>query len=730
MKLDNLFGVSWRCIVKTLIKSIRDLPALRRVPAVVIPCSLTLGISPLASAQDAAERSGTARMETVEVFANRVVNDTSIGRNLLDVREMGRSIQIIDNSLIETVKPVAIEDILAFSSNISYLGDNDGRENSFVMRGFQSVPVLRDGFRVETFGGISDPELYNINRIEVLKGPDSILYGEANPGGLINMRMKRPLAEDHYEFSLDIGDNPSISPRFDLGGGLGSGTGLRYRLIGLYQHNDGWRDYDNGNERFFIAPSLSWAITDRTLLTVLAEFTEDDFPADFGTAIDADGNLTAPRGQVNNHPQDTIERHARTVGADLAHQFSSQWQAEVRVRYFETGYDYSALFLPFGLDLASFQYLRVPAQQAQDNEEIAAQFNMNGDFMVGGMRNRTSAGVDYRASTVENATRFNPGSAAFLEWRNPDYSEAPPPAADIPLAPGFYSNEDITRVGVFLQNHLNLTEQLMLSAGVRYDDVERDPLQGSSTSSQGYDNTSFQAGLRYDVMETTSLFANYSESFSPNFALDKNSQVLPPETGAGYEVGLKGYLFDERLGYTLAWFDIEKSNVAVTDQSAQPTDPNPLGQIAQGKQTSEGFEVDLTGELTEAWSVLASVGYTDTEDETGISIVGAADVTASLWTSYRTNIGLRIGGGFEYVGERLVTGDLDADGNTPDSVWLDSHLLLNAFVGYARGRWHYQVNVSNLTDKKYVDAAWGGLSRSVHAGADRQVLLSIKYQFD
>ena len=699
-----------------------------RLAATLLISGLGLVLSSPVLAQDSPDRSGNTQLETIEVFADRVVEDTSIGRNLLDVREMGRSIQIIDNSLIETIKPVAIEDILALSSNISYLGDNDGRENNFVVRGFQTAPVLRDGFRVETFGGISDPELFNIDRIEVLKGPDSILYGEANPGGLINMRMKRPLAEDHYEFSVDTGTNPFVSPRFDVGGGLG--TDLRYRLVGLYQRDDGWRDYDNDNERFFIAPSLSWALTDRTLLTVIAEITEDDYQADFGTAIDEDGELTAPRGQVNNHPGDTMERHTRTVGADLVHKFSPELQAEVRARYFETGYDYSALLLPFGLDAASNFYFRVPAQQLQDNEEVALQFNVNGDFMIGELRNRVSAGVDYRESTVENSTRFNPFSPVFLDWGNPDYSALPPPAEDIPLAPGFYSNEDITRVGVFLQNHLNLTGQLMLSAGVRYDDVERNPLEGSSTSGQNYDNTSFQVGFRYDITETASLFANYSESFSPNFALDKNSNVLEPETGWGYEVGLKGFLFEQRLGYTLAYFDIEKSNVAMTDLSAQPTDPNPFGQVAEGEQTSQGFELDIIGEITDAWRVTASVGYTDTEDEVGVPIVGAAEVTGALWTSYLTPIGLRIGGGFEYVGERLVTGDLNFDGDTSDRVYLDSHFLLNAFIGYSHGSWSYQVNVSNLADEKYVDAAWGGLSRSVHPGADRQAIFSVKYRFD
>ena len=198
----------------------------------------------------------------------------------------------------------------------------------------------------------------------------------------------------------------------------------------------------------------------------------------------------------------------------------------------------------------------------------------------------------------------------------------------------------------------------------------------------------------------------------------------------GYEVGLKGFLFDGSLGYTLAYFDIEKSNVAIADPSAQPTDPNPFGQVAQGKQESQGFELDITGELTDGWLVTASMGYTDTEDENGVPIVGAAEVTGALWTSYLTPIGVRIGGGFEYVGERLVMGDLNFDGDTSDRVYLDDHILLNAFIGYVSGPWSYQVNVSNLTGEDYVDAAWGGLSRSVHAGAKRQAIFSVKYRFN
>lgn len=695
----------------------------------LISCTLLLmAVRPPVQAQDtdAVLQLASSNIEEIEVFGQEIVKDVSIGRNLLEADELGRSVQIIRAPLIENIKPNAIEDILSLSSNVAFLGDDDGRENSFVLRGFQSPPILRDGFRVETFGGIADPELYNVERIEVLKGPDSILYGESNPGGLINLHLKRPLSEDHAEAQLELGTEPSVSPKFDVGGGFGES--VRYRVVGLYSDDDGWRDYSESNERLFLAPSISWAITDSTVLTVIAEITEDDFQADFGTAINQQGDLIADPEQVNNHPQDTIERYSRSIGFDLAHEIDDQWQTDLRARYIEGGYEYSALLLPFGLDQETLFYFRVPAQQEQDNDELALQLNLNGDFSFGQMRNRLSMGVDYRESTTENSTRFDPSSPVFLDWRNPDYSQSPPPASEIPLATGFYTNEDITRVGVFLQNHLNITEQLMLSLGVRFDDVERDPLSGSSSTAQDYDNTSGQIGVRYDLNDSVSLFANYSESFSPNFDLDKNNNVLEPETGDGYGLGIKGGLFGGRVDYSFAVFDITKNNVAIADASVLPTDPNPFGQIAQGEQTSQGVELDVSGYITEEWQVNVALSYSDTESENGFDIVGAPDTTFSLWSVYRLSDSWSVGGSLEYVGERLVTADGNGDEVAGDAVYLDTHYVLNAFVGCQFGAWKYQLNVSNLTDEEYVDAAWGSLSRSVHAGAPLQALFSVSYK--
>jgi iron complex outermembrane receptor protein len=384
-------------------------------------------------------------------------------------------------------------------------------------------------------------------------------------------------------------------------------------------------------------------------------------------------------------------------------------------------------------------YLRVPAQQEQDNEEHAFQLNLTGDFGIGGMRNRLFVGVDYRDTSTAGQTRFDPTTPYFLDWRNPDYSQLPPPLESIPVAEGFYAVDDIERIGLYLQNHLSLTENTVVSLGARRDEVDRDPRPGSSSTAQDISQTSFQGGVIHALNDAVSVFASYSESFTPNYELDRFGDVLEPTTGDGWEVGLKGDLFDGRLGFSTAYFDITEQNVATPDPNAGPSDPNPFGSIATGEQRGRGFEIDFSGLLANGIEVFGAYGYTDSEitrsnnGDQGLAVVGAPDHTASLWGSYRLagNLltGLDVSLGVQYVGERLAVGDPNFDGDTSDAVFVDDYVLLNAAFGYQLGKWEFALNVNNLTDEEYVDAAWGGLARSVHAGAPREVVGTVIYNF-
>ncbi len=698
-------------------------------------------VHPHAQEGEASQQSGKAdderskpkatQSESIVVVGQRPSEASSLLRSGLEPREVPWSVQVIPQSLLEEVRPEAIEDALTLVSNVVFQGNSDGRENAFLLRGFQAATVLRDGFRVESFGGITDPEIYNLQSIEVIKGPQAVLFGESNPGGLINLRTKRPLNRDHSEFVLDYGTDGLISTRTDFGGSIAGSNAARYRVIGVYKQDAGWRGYDAPNERFFVAPSVLWAISDNTAVTLIGELTKDDYQADFGTAIDLQGELTAPIGQVNNHPQDRIRRHQNIFGADIDHRFSDKWHVTARARHFDDGYAFSSLWLPISRNLATNIYTQLALQQEQQNNEDAIQLNVTGNLGVLGRHTDLAAGSDYRQTTTERITRLDATKLNFLNWAHPDYSRRPPDTESLPVAPGFRAGEDINRGGIFAKMRTELTHALSVNLGARYDRIERTPLTGSITTAQELSKTSLQAGAMYDLSKSVSVYASYSESFSPNFVLDRNNRLLAPEEGKGFDVGLKGSELGGLLTFTASVFDITKRNVALPDATAAPTDPNPLGFIAAAKQTSRGAEMDFQASMTPNWNLHGAFGYAETGDR-GERIVGAPEQTASLWTSYRFAGGLRpltVGGGLQHVGNRLAIADPNGDGNTRDRVFVDGYTLLDLFARYDLSeRWRLQTNLSNATDERYVLTALNNLSRNVHAGAPLEARISLSYR--
>ena len=675
----------------------------------------------------------TAHSEAIIVLGERRNDASSLLRSGLGPGDVPWSVQVIPSSALEEVRPEAIEDALALVSNVAFQGDSDGRENAFVLRGFQATTVLRDGFRVETFGGVADPELYNLQALEVIKGPQAVLFGESNPGGLINMRAKRPLNEDHGELVLDYGTDGLISPKVDFGGSIAGGGRARYRVIGLYRRDQGWRGYDDPNERLFFAPSLQLAISNNTAITLIGEFTEDDYQADFGTAIDLRGELTAPIEQVNNHPQDRIFRHQYTFGADVVHSLSDEWYLTARARHFDGGYEFSSLWLPISLNLSTNVYTQLALQQEQQNNEEALQLSITGNTAMLGRNSNLVAGMDIRQSRIQRTTRLDATQLNFLNWTDPDYSRPPPPKETLIGAPGLSAAEDIDRIGVFARMRNEITDALSLTVGARFDRVERTPLAGSVTAPQSLSHVSLQAGMLYDISENVAVFAGYSESFVPNFVLDRNNSLLAPEEGEGFDFGLRGSDLWGFLTLTVGFFDITKRNVAVPDPAAALTDPNPFGFIAAARQASRGVEVDFEASPTANWKIYGAFGYARTEDR-GQRIVGAPARTASLWTSYRFDGALRgftLGGGIQHVGNRLAVADPNGDGDRRDRVFVDAYTLLDLFARYDfADRWRLRLNLSNVTDERYVLAALNNLSRNVHAGAPFEALISLRYRFD
>ena len=493
------------------------------------PSVLALASIPFAaSAQDFDRPQGDEQARddgtVIIVTGAQSEGEVSVGRNSLAKEEQPRSIQIYDAELVQQLKPQALEDLVTLSANVTFDGNNDGREVRFNIRGFENASILRDGFRVNSFGGVSNPELWNLERVEVLKGPDSIVYGEASPGGIVNLRTKRPQRDNFVRLALEAGSDPSFSPRFDIN--LASDSGMfSGRLVGLYEYDEGFRNFENPIETWSVSPSFRIDPAPGTVVTFIGEATVEDGQADFGIVLDEDGGLAVPRDFVIGHPQDRNKREFYMGGVDIEQRLLQGLTAEARVRYFDSSYQYNSLLLPNRYNPGDNTVLRVPAVQGNDGDELAAQFNLFGEFDLGGIRNRFTAGIDYRDSFTQTITRFDPSQRFFLDLDDPDYSILPPDGSTLPAFPGVPQEQE--RLGAFLQYYVNPTDRLLISAGVRYDTVESiDPDSGDILVDT--DNTSLQAGARYEFSDAFSVFASYSESFAPSSSLDQFNELLPP----------------------------------------------------------------------------------------------------------------------------------------------------------------------------------------------------------
>jgi iron complex outermembrane recepter protein len=660
----------------------------------------------------------------------QVPTATSATRTDTPLRDIPQSIQVIPEQVIEEQQVTQLDEALRNVSGVTFGGDLGGRGDQFSIRGFEDAPVLRDGFRrYGSFG--SFPEVANLERIEVLKGPASILYGEIQPGGLINLVSKKPLAEPFYEAEVQVGNWGFVRPRLDISGPLTSDGSLLYRLNALYQTGDSFRGFDQEERRFFISPVLTWKISDRTDLTVSLEYTDDKGPADFGLPALGDEVVDVPRDRIGHNPDDTITNKYLNVGYNLDHRFSENWTLRNAFRYSSYEYDYSVVAYTLGFDEATETVENFWASQEGRDKNYALQTNLVGKFATAGIEHTLLFGVDLSHNNERIFIVGDFETPIPVNIFNPVYGQITRPEKD--TLPDFGGDEIKTnRLGIYVQDQVSLFDNLKLVLGLRYDTVEQETvnLPGLFTQSgeqtRNYDSFTPRLGIVYQPVEEVSLYASYSRSFNPNSATTVDGDTLEPEKGEGYEVGVKAELLERRLSATLAYFDITKQNVAVTDPSF------PLFSIATGEQRSQGVELDVTGQIRPGWNIIAAYAYIDAEvtADTNSEIVGnrlfnVPKHSASLWTTYEIQRGnwqgLGFGIGFNYVGERQ--GDLD------NSFEVDSYFLTNAAIFYRRKNWRFSLNFKNLFDVNYIKSTENTRASDNSPGEPFTVIGSFSVEF-
>lgn len=644
------------------------------------------------------------------------------------ILETPTSIQVVPKQVLEDQQVTRLDEALSNVSGVTLGGTFGGTTLDFNVRGFDA-PTLRDGFReFGTFTG-ANPALGNVERVEVLKGPASILYGELQPGGIINIVTEQPLDQPTYELGLELGNRGFVQPQIDLTGPLTANGDLLYRLNASYSREADFTDFDVDIERFFVAPVLSWQIGDRTNLTLKAEYANDSQPLDNGLPAIGDGVADVPFSSIIGEPDDATTSALFRAGYSFEHQFNDQW--EIR-----NAFEYSRRDLlnvgaiPFEFDEATGIVTRFSGIQDIDTTNFSLQTSVSGEFATGPIEHKLLVGIDLNRTDDLQLASLDFSSPSFLDIFDPVFGLAPSPENGLPTARNIETQTN--RIGIFLQDQIKVLDNLILVAGVRYDTVDQSITNGPtdfnpavSKVDQNSDAVTPRFGIVYQPLEFLSLFASYSQSFTPNTETTSSGELLLPERGEGFEVGVKAALLKERLFATLSYFDISRSNVATPD----PLDI--FSSVATGVQNSRGIELDVTGEILPGWNVIASYAYIDakvSEDNTipeGNRLFNVPKHSGSVWSTYEIQSGdlqgLGFGLGLNFVGER--------EGDLANSFELDSYFLTNAAIFYHHDNWRLALNFKNIFDIDYIVGSNNSRTFGSEVGEPLTVIGSVTVKF-
>ncbi|MGL5835333.1 MAG: TonB-dependent siderophore receptor [Waterburya sp.] len=657
------------------------------------------------------------------------VPDAGVTRTDTPIIDTPASVQVIPRQVFQDQGAKKFSDALSSAGGVATSSTSRQFFNNPVIRGFDASSVfLRNGIP-EAFNILQPPkDLSNVERLEILSGPASVVGGQISPGGIINVVTKQPLSSPFYELSASYGSFNTYEGAFDISGPLNESKTLGYRLNASIYHSDSVFDVDNvDNERVAIAPVISWQIDKNTKLSFEGLYLGSRFPQRtglpaVGTIFD-NPNGEVPRDQFLGEPNfDQDNREFSQIGYDLEHKFSDNWSLRHAFRYSNLQVDQKEAFITvLQDDLRTLE--RTADQSFTDINNYQTTAYLTGEFKTGGINHQLLAGIDYvfEEETFELNSREIDSTIDLFE---PIYTGV---GEIIPDSQG-KSGSDNDGLGFYLQDQLKvLNDRLILVLGGRLDFVSfsNEDLLDESIPEESQDNHAFSptVGVLYKVAKNVSLYSSYSRSFEQDTGRSRTNEIFEPSRSNQYEIGVKADWLDSKFSTTLAWYDLTKSNVLTID----PEDSE--FQIQTGEQSSQGIELQTTGEITPDWNVIASYTYTDakiTQDNqfaVGNRLQYVPENAASLSTTYtipQGNLqGLGFGFGLFYVGER--EGDLDNSFQVPD------YLRTDAALFYRQENLNLALNFQNLFDIDYFETADDDLK--VYPADPLTIEFSASYKF-
>jgi iron complex outermembrane receptor protein len=691
--------------------------------------------TPGAQTTGGAAPSGAISLDTIDVqgetawgpvngfVASRSATATKTDTPIIEVPQ---SISVVTRDQIETRRNQTLNETLQYTPGV--LAGSSGHQQfgpTLRVRGFSADvangSIYLNGLNNSTV--FSDIEPYGLERVEVMRGPASVLYGQGQPSGVIALVTKRPSETPTHEVQLQGGSFEQRSGAFDFGGPITEDRTLLYRFTGLLREGGNGIDFSN-EKRAFLSGSVTWRPTTATEITAFGLHQRDS--GRWNRGLPAQGTvLPNPNGRIpltrflGEPDLDGVNNERTIIGYNLQHRATDSLTFRQNLQYAREAADYREV-LPDGLqaDLRTLDRIAYPQRYTADTFAVDNHAELKAT--TGPLQHTVLFGVDHRSGRnsytlegygiVDPIDVFAPVYGSPIVWTNDPW----------------ISRQNYNFTGIYLQDQIKL-DRWILTLGGRHDwaDTRTREVYGGSTTVTDQNDRAFtkRAGLSYEFDSGVIPYVSYAESFVPLFGRIFDGSPLRPETGVQYEVGIKYQPKDTNLRMTAAVYDLRRQNVTTADQA------HPGFSIQIGEVTSRGFEFEAVASLTSNLNLTAAYAYNDVRvTQSNDGNVGNRPITtpphlASLWADYTIREGalngLGFGGGIRYVS--ASAGDWD---NTFD---VPAYTVVDAMARYDIDNWRFSLNVTNLFDNQYVVGCFTLVQCNV--GRFRTVLGRVSYRW-
>jgi iron complex outermembrane receptor protein len=642
--------------------------------------------------------------------------------------ETPQSISVVTADEMRTTKANTLADAVSYTPGVITGTPTFTRlADDLMVRGFNVATgnggMLRDGLKLQSnvYDGTQEP--YGLERVEVLRGPSSILYGQLGPGGAVNGVSKRPTTRTFREINVEYGSFDRKQLSADAGGAITEDGSWSYRLTGLVRDADNWVDHVNDDKRF-IAPAVAWQPTSRTSLTLLGSYqqirTRFAPPMPHAALIDE----TIPRDLFIGEPgYDRFDSDLFTVGYLFEHRFNEHFKLRNNLRYFnaETDFDY----LTFGTLQPDNSLTRGVSDRKEMSTGLTIDTSIEASLATGPAAHTVIFGADIYRRTYDR-DRF-PGSVTPLNNINdPDYGATPVINDSINL--GFESSSN--QLGFYLQDQVKIFDKLVLLIGGRQDAVSSDQriLFNDTKTRQTDQAFTGRAGAVYLFDSGIAPYTSFSQSFTPASGGDRNGDPFEPTKGEQYEIGARYQPPGTNVMVGAAVYQLTQTNVLTPD----PVDPT--FSVQTGEVRSRGVELEGKASIGNL-NLVAGYAYTDarttksnTESQVGQRIALVPYNAVAFWADYTFDAiglrGLKLGAGVRYESSTNIPGFSED---------IPARTLVDALIGYDFGTLDKRlegasltVNAKNLFDEEYIACVDSGGCRY---GAPRFVTATLTYRW-